>query len=103
MVTATKTGITMGDGSGRLRSIQRKPLFTGIAAWIGTNVIHAYSLSERLTRSSGLLNNVWISTRNRPIRIGIWTIRGPRQPIGFTPLSRYSRIVSWDMRWRSPA
>ena len=103
VVTATSTGITTLDGSGWLKSIHRNPLFTGTAACIGTNVIHEYSLSERFTRSSGLSNSVSISTRNNPMRIGICTISGPRQPIGFTPLSRYRRIVSWDTRCRSPA
>ncbi len=70
---------------------------------MGTNVIQEYSLSDRLTRSSGLLNNVCIKTRNKPMRIGIWTISGPRQPMGFTPLSRYNRMVSWETRCRSPA
>lgn len=32
VVTATSMGITMGDGSGWLKSSQRKPLFTGTAA-----------------------------------------------------------------------
>ncbi len=58
VVTATKTGITMGDGSGRLKSSHKNPLFTGIVAWIGTKVIHGYNLSDRLTKSSGLLNSV---------------------------------------------
>ena len=93
----------MGDGSGWLKSIHRNPLFTGTAACIGTNVIHEYSLSDSLTRSSGLSNSVRISTRNNPMSIGICTISGPRQPIGFTPLSRYKRIVSCDTRCRSPA
>ena len=95
--------MTMGDGSGWLRSSQRKVLLTGAAEWIGTKLIHVYSLSERFTRSSGLLNRVRISTRNRPMRMGIWTINGPRQPMGLTPLSRYSRMVSWEIRWRSPS
>ena len=78
----------MGDGSGWLKSSHRKPLLTGTAAWMGTKVIHEYSLSDSLTKSSGLLNNVRIRTRNRPIKMGIWTINGPRHPIGLTPLSR---------------
>ena len=98
VVTATSTGMTTGDGSGWLRSSQRNVLLTGTAEWIGTKVIQAYSLSDRFTRSSGLLNRVRIKTLNKPIRMGIWTINGPRQPTGFTPLSRYSRIVSWEMR-----
>ena len=93
----------MGDGSGWLKSSHRKWGFTGIAEWTGTNVIHEYNLPERFTRSSGLLNNVWMRTRNSPIKIGIWMINGPRQPMGLTPVSRYSLMVSWEMRWRSPA
>ena len=40
-------------------------------------------------------------TRNSPNRMGIWMTRGPRQPTGFTPPSRYRRMVSWETRWRS--
>ncbi len=70
---------------------------------MGTNVIHGYSLPDKLTRSSGLLNNVCISTRNNPINMGICMISGPKQPMGLTPVSRYSLMVSWEIRDRSPA
>ena len=88
----------MGDGSGLLRSSHRNVLLTGTAEWIGTKVIQKYNLSDSFTKSSGLLNRVRISTRNKPIRMGIWMINGPKQPTGFTPLSRYSRMVSWEIR-----
>jgi len=39
VVTATRMGITMGEGSGWLKSSHRKPLSTGAAACIGTKVI----------------------------------------------------------------
>lgn len=59
-------------------------------------------MSDRPTRSSGLANKVWISTRNRPIRIGICTTSGPRQPRGLTPASLYIFMVSCETRARSP-
>ena len=62
-----------------------------------------YSFSERPTSLSGVLNSVWIRTRNRPMRMGIWTTSGPRQPMGLTPASRYNRMVSCDTRARSLA
>lgn len=37
---ATRTGITMGDGSGWLKSSHRNWLFTGAAAWMDTKVSH---------------------------------------------------------------
>ena len=63
--------------------------------------IQAYSFSERPTSLSGVLNSVWIRTRNRPMRMGIWTTRGPIQPMGLTPASRYNRMVSCDTLARS--
>ncbi len=33
--------------------------------------------------------------------MGIWMTIGPRQPIGFTPASRYNFMVSWETRARS--
>ena len=33
--------------------------------------------------------------------MGIWMTSGPRHPTGFTPASRYSRMVSCDTRCRS--
>ncbi len=63
--------------------------------------IHEYSFWDSPTKSSGEANNVCISTRNNPIRMGICTTSGPRQPMGFTPASRYIRMVSWEIRLRS--
>ena len=68
---------------------------------IGKTGIQVYNLSENPTRLSGREKRIWINTRNKPIRMGIWTTIGPRQPKGLTPASRYSRIVSWDTRERS--
>ncbi len=70
---------------------------------MGATGIHVYNFSDRPTRSSGFENTVWINTRNRPIRTGIWTTIGPRQPKGLTPASRYRRMVSWDILERSLA
>lgn len=59
-------------------------------------------MDDSPTRSFGVVKRVCISTRNRPIRIGICTTMGPRQPTGLTPDSRYIRMVSWEIRVRSP-
>ncbi len=68
---------------------------------MGAMGIQAYNFSDNPTRSSGVENTVWINTRNSPIKTGIWTIIGPRQPSGLTPASRYRRMVSWETRDRS--
>ena len=63
--------------------------------------IQVYIFSDNPTSWSGRENTIWIKTRNRPIRMGIWMTIGPRQPMGLTPASRYMRIVSCEMRVRS--
>ena len=68
---ATRTGNTKLVGSGSARFMPRNWLFSGAAWWMDTKVIHGYILSASPTRSSGLANRVWMSTRNRPIRMGI--------------------------------
>jgi|TARA_B100000809_G_scaffold123055_1_gene121065 hypothetical protein len=90
----TITGMMMLVGSDAERSSHRKFAFSGAAVNMGATGIQVYSFSDNPTRSSGFENTVWISTRNRPIRTGIWTIIGPRQPKGLTPASRYKRMVS---------
>ena len=99
--TNTSAGMTTVNGSGWPRSSQRNSAFSGAAEWMLTTGIQLYSLSESPTRSSGLENTVWINTRNSPIRMGICTTSGPRQPMGLTPASRYMRMVSCDTRARS--
>ena len=103
---ATNNGMmnigVLGLAPRSMLSMPKKLLFKGTAEWIDTNPIHEYSFSERPTRLSGPANRVWISTRNRPNRIGIWTTMGPRQPTGLIPASLYRRMVSWDTRARSP-
>ena len=99
--TKTSTGIISLVGSGSARSNQRKVELNGATANIGATGIQVYSFSDSPTRLSGREKTSWINTRNRPIRIGIWTIIGPRQPRGLTPASLYRRMVSWDTRDRS--
>ena len=101
--TKTSTGMISLVGSGSARSNQRKVEFKGAAANIGATGIQVYNFSDSPTRLSGREKTSWINTRNRPIRMGIWTIIGPRQPRGLTPASLYRRMVSWDIRDRSLA
>ena len=81
--------------------IPMKSAFRGAAEYMLNMGIQEYSFCDRPTRSSGAENSVCIRTRNSPIRMGICTTNGPRQPTGLTPASRYIRIVSWEMRLRS--
>ena len=99
--TKTSTGIIMLVGSDWARSNQRNFESRGAAENTCATGIQVYSFSDSPTRLSGRENTTWINTRNRPIRMGIWTIIGPRQPKGLTPASRYSRMVSWEIRDRS--
>ena len=99
--TKTSTGIIRLLGSDLARSSHRKRESIGAAENTATAGIQVYNFSDRPTRLSGRENTTWINTRNSPIRMGIWTIIGPRQPKGLTPASRYSRMVSWDTRERS--
>ena len=99
--TKTSTGITTLLGSGSDRSIQRNDALSGAAVYMGNTGIQAYHFSASATRLSGREYRVCISTRKRPNNIGICITRGPRQPTGLTPASRYIRIVSCDTRWRS--
>ena len=99
---ATRIGSTMGEGSGSPRFNQRNLSFSGAAECIDTKVIQGYSFWDSATRSSGFVKRVWIRTRKRPIRMGSCTTSGPRQPMGLTPDSRYSFMVSWDTLARSP-
>jgi len=94
VVAKTVTGMITFVGSGTDRSSHRKFAFNGAAEKMGATGIQVYIFSDNPTRSSGLENTVWINTRNSPIRTGIWTIMGPRQPMGLTPASRYRRMVS---------
>ena len=96
--TKTIAGMIRLVGSDLARSNQRNLESKGAAANKGTAGIHVYRFSYSPTRSSGRENTVWINTRNSPIRTGIWTIIGPRQPMGLTPASRYRRMVSWEIR-----
>ena len=99
--TKTSTGRIILLGSDSARSSHRKLESIGAAANIGATGIHVYSFSENPTKLSGREKSIWINTRKRPIRMGIWTIIGPRQPKGLTPASRYNRMVSCDTRDRS--
>lgn len=58
---------------------------------------------ERAASRSGLVGSNAVMEMYRPIQMGNWMTIGPRQPIGLTPASLYSRIVSWEMRVRSLA
>ena len=86
--TKTSTGMIRLLGSDSARSSHRKPGSRGGAEYIGARGIHRYNFSDNPTRLSGREKTTWTKTRNRPIRIGIWTTMGPRQPRGFTPASR---------------
>ncbi len=99
--TKTSTGKINLEGSDSARSNHRKRESMGAAANIGAAGIQVYNFAENPTRLSGREKSIWINTRNKPIRMGIWTIIGPRQPKGLTPASRYRRMVSWDTRDRS--
>ena len=105
--TQVETNTSKGTTSKVTRSglsakfIPRKPESIGAAEYMGKMGIHEYSFLDRPTRSSGLVNRVCIRTRNSPIRMGICTTNGPRQPMGLTPASRYIRMVSCEMRPRS--
>ena len=79
-------GLPLMDGFSA-RSIHRKPEFSGAAENMGTTGIQVYNFSDNPTRLSGLENTTWIRTLNSPMRMGIWTIIGPRQPKGLTPAS----------------
>ena len=94
VVAKTSTGMITLVGAGFARSSQRKLEASGAAEYMGATGIQVYNFSENPTKSSGRENTVWISTRNSPMRIGIWTIIGPKQPKGLTPASRYRRMVS---------
>lgn len=84
----TSTGMIRLVGSDLARSSHKKPESKGAAENMGTTGIHVYIFSDSPTRLSGRENTIWIKTRNRPIKIGIWTTIGPRQPNGLTPASR---------------
>ena len=84
----TSTGMIMLLGSDLARSSHKNPESKGAAENMGATGIQVYIFSESPTRLSGRENTTWIKTRNRPIKIGIWTIMGPRQPKGLTPASR---------------
>ncbi len=84
----TSTGMIRLVGSDFARSSQRKPESMGAEAKMGAMGIQVYIFSDSPTRSSGRVNTTWIKTRNSPIRMGIWTIIGPKQPMGLTPASR---------------
>ena len=99
----TSTGMISLVGSDSARSNHKKVEFKGAAVNTAVIGIQVYNFSDNPIRSSGRENTSWINTRNRPIRMGIWTTIGPRQPKGLTPASRYSRMVSWDIRDRSLA
>ena len=101
--TKTSTGMIILVGSASARSSQRKDGSMGAAEYKDAIGIQEYSFSDSPTKSSGRENTSWINTRKRPIRIGIWTTMGPRQPKGLTPASRYRRMVSWEIRARSRA
>ncbi len=96
----TSTGI-IGSLAFLARSSHRKPESKGAAVKMGATGTQVYNFSDSPTRLSGRENTTWISTRNSPIRMGIWTTIGPRQPKGLTPASRYRRMVSWETRDRS--
>jgi hypothetical protein len=74
-------------GSDFAKSSHRNPESIGAAEKMGAMGIQVYIFSERPTRLSGLENTTCISTRNSPIKTGIWTTIGPRQPKGLTPAS----------------
>ena len=86
--TNTSTGKISLVGSDSARSSHRKRESKGAAENMAADGIQVYNFSDRPTRLSGRENTTWINTRNSPIRIGIWTIIGPRQPMGLTPASR---------------
>ena len=92
--TKTSTGMIKLVGSDSARSNHRNVESKGAAEYMAPTGIQVYNFSDSPTKSSGRENTSWISTRNRPIRMGIWTTIGPRQPRGLTPASLYRRMVS---------
>jgi hypothetical protein len=44
------------------------------------------------------VGSTWIMDIYKPIQMGNWMTKGPRHPIGFTPDSLYSFMVSWERR-----
>lgn len=48
---------------------------------------HEYSFPERPARISGVNGRTLLMVQNRPMKMGIWTTIGPRQPMGLTPIS----------------
>ncbi len=95
VVRATSTG-RIGVGSGAPRSSPRNVLSSGIS-WF-TLGSHGYSLPDRSMSASGVEGSIARRVWNSPMKMGNWSTIGPRQPMGFTPCSRYSRSVSWDRR-----
>ena len=82
--TPTRTGMT-GSESGFARSSHRKVLLMGMTSL--TPGSHEYRCPDSPTSRSGVDGRVWMTAWNRPIQIGNWMKRGPRQPIGLTPLA----------------
>ena len=77
---------SMGVGSGRARSSEKKMLFSGTTPW--TQGSQGYRCLESPTRLSGVEGRVWRRAWYSPIQIGNWMNIGPRQPSGLTPCSR---------------
>ena len=83
------------------RSSPRKLLSSGTAELTWGS--HEYRCSDSPASLSGVDGNVWRRAWYRPMKMGNCTTIGPRQPMGLTPASLYSFIVSREARGLSSA
>ena len=84
----TRIGRSSGAGFSleyRARSSHRNVPSSGTTSWTGGS--HGYSLPARSASLSGVEGNVPLRAQNRPMKMGICTIMGPRHPRGLTPCS----------------
>ncbi len=67
------------------RSIPKNPRLTGTT--VSRTGSHPYSLPANPARLSGVNGTTKLIAQKSPMNIGIWMIMGPRQPMGFMPIS----------------
>ena len=91
MDAPTATG-KIGVRSGKARSSQRNELSSGTTSCTWGS--QEYRRLERPTRLSGVDGRVCRMAWYSPIQMGNCMKKGPRQPIGLTPASLYTFIVS---------
>ena len=90
--TSTAMKYVATDLSATARSRPRNRLSSGTTWW--TTDSHGYRCPESPARDSGLVGSTWMMDMYSPIQMGNWMTKGPRHPMGFTPDSLYSFMVS---------